>query len=257
MKTPFPGMNPWLEHPARWPDVHNSLIIAIRDALSPLVAPNYYVSVESQAYIVDLGEHQRLGRPDVSIVSPIGVLPRGGATTSEQTEINVQTVIVPTVDEVNHYYLEIREAGTHTLITAIEVLSPVNKRTGKGRESYLEKRHEILNSRTSFVEIDLLRAGEPMPLEFVKKPGDYRILVSPSWKRPSAQLVTFNLPAPIPDIGVPLSKGEEAPVLSLNQLVHDLYSRARFDIRIDYSEPAVPPLSAEQQAWANNLLPDA
>jgi len=39
-------MDPYLEHPALWPDVHNSLIAAIRDALVPLVAPRYYVVIE-------------------------------------------------------------------------------------------------------------------------------------------------------------------------------------------------------------------
>ena len=34
MKPLFPGMNPWLEHPTLWPDVHNSLITAIRDTLA-------------------------------------------------------------------------------------------------------------------------------------------------------------------------------------------------------------------------------
>ena len=29
MRPPFPGMDPWLEHPAIWPDVHNRLITAI------------------------------------------------------------------------------------------------------------------------------------------------------------------------------------------------------------------------------------
>ena len=39
MRPPFPGMDPWLEHPAIWPQVHNSLIAAIRDELTRRVAP--------------------------------------------------------------------------------------------------------------------------------------------------------------------------------------------------------------------------
>ena len=31
MPSPFPGMDPWLEAPRIWPDVHNSLIAALRD----------------------------------------------------------------------------------------------------------------------------------------------------------------------------------------------------------------------------------
>ena len=45
MRTPFPGMDPYLEHPALWPDVHNRLIAAISDALTPLLAPRYYIGL--------------------------------------------------------------------------------------------------------------------------------------------------------------------------------------------------------------------
>ncbi len=38
MRPPFPGMDPWLEHPAIWPDAQNSLITAIRDELAPRIA---------------------------------------------------------------------------------------------------------------------------------------------------------------------------------------------------------------------------
>ncbi|MCK4452049.1 MAG: DUF4058 family protein [Anaerolineae bacterium] len=30
MPSPFPGMDPYLEYPVRWPDVHHSLITYIR-----------------------------------------------------------------------------------------------------------------------------------------------------------------------------------------------------------------------------------
>ncbi len=48
MRPPFPGMDPWLENPTIWPDVHNSLIAAIRDVLAPVVQPRYFVGVESR-----------------------------------------------------------------------------------------------------------------------------------------------------------------------------------------------------------------
>ena len=52
MRPPFPGMDPWLEHPDLWPDVHNSLIMSIRDALAPLVIPRYFVGVESRTTVL-------------------------------------------------------------------------------------------------------------------------------------------------------------------------------------------------------------
>ena len=39
MPTPFPGMDPYLEHPDLWPDVHHGLIAALRDFLAPRLRP--------------------------------------------------------------------------------------------------------------------------------------------------------------------------------------------------------------------------
>jgi hypothetical protein len=33
MHSPFPGMDPYLEQPGRWPDVHHRLITAVCDQL--------------------------------------------------------------------------------------------------------------------------------------------------------------------------------------------------------------------------------
>jgi len=70
MPSPFPGMDPYLEHPSLWPDIHNSLIAAIRDELSPQVAPRYYVGLERRAYLFKPDDIVFVGRPDVSIVQP-------------------------------------------------------------------------------------------------------------------------------------------------------------------------------------------
>ncbi|NJL46340.1 MAG: DUF4058 family protein [Leptolyngbyaceae cyanobacterium SM2_5_2] len=35
MPSSFPGMNPDLEHPERWSTVHNRLIVALADVLTP------------------------------------------------------------------------------------------------------------------------------------------------------------------------------------------------------------------------------
>lgn len=45
MSSPFPGMNPYLENPELWPEVHSRLIIAIADAIAPQLRPKYRVAV--------------------------------------------------------------------------------------------------------------------------------------------------------------------------------------------------------------------
>ena len=64
-RSPFPGMDPWLEHPAWWPNVHQSLITYSRDALQHVVGDRYFVSIGERVY-VETSDHSYY--PDVSIV---------------------------------------------------------------------------------------------------------------------------------------------------------------------------------------------
>jgi hypothetical protein len=50
MLNPFPGMNPYLEHPELWHQVHNRLIVGIADTIAAQVAPKYFVSIEQRIY---------------------------------------------------------------------------------------------------------------------------------------------------------------------------------------------------------------
>lgn len=255
MKSPFPGMDPYLEHPTLWADVHDSLIAAIRDALVPLIAPKYFVGMQRFAYMLLAGDKTYLGKPDVMV----GLVERPLSTWTpalapEVENVGVLEVEVPMQEEVDESYLEVREVTSGKLITVVEILSPVNKSHPEGREEYTEKRNRILGSRTNLVEIDLLRGGQPMTMFGNSTKTDYRILVSSGWQRPRAQLYGFNLRQPIPDFPLPLLPKEEQPIVHLNKVVHDLYTRARFDLRLDYSASPVPPLSAEDGKWAANLV---
>ena len=73
MKSPFPGMDPYLEHPSLWPDVHNRLITAVADDLSARVAPRYYVGLERRTYLLKADDVVFIGRPDIAVASTTGV----------------------------------------------------------------------------------------------------------------------------------------------------------------------------------------
>jgi hypothetical protein len=45
-----------------------------------------------------------------------------------------------------------------------------------------------------------------------------------------------------PPFHIPLLPGDEEPLLDLGQVLHNLYDRARFDLRLYYEKPAVPPI---------------
>ncbi|MHC5775343.1 DUF4058 family protein [Nostoc sp.] len=50
MGNPFPGMNPYFGQSELWHQVHNRLIVAIADDLTPQIAPKYRVSIEERVY---------------------------------------------------------------------------------------------------------------------------------------------------------------------------------------------------------------
>ena len=55
MPCPFPGMDPYLEDPAVWPGLHDSLIVYTRDALQPLILPRYYVEIRERKLAPTVG----------------------------------------------------------------------------------------------------------------------------------------------------------------------------------------------------------
>lgn len=253
MPTPFPGMDPYLEQRGLWEQVHTRLIVAMADYLVPVVAPRFRVDIEQRVYLdlpyADPQPEDLVGKPDVMVLEGE---PTGGRPALARTIAGVSPLVaeLPLPDEVNERFLEVREVSSGAVITVIEVLSPSNKRPGTGRQEYQQKRLAVLGSRTHLVEVDLIRAGGPLPMRLQDgSPGDYRIVISRAYRRPRADVFAFSLRQPIPDFPVPLLRGETEPAVPLNQLLHDLYDRARYDLSIDYRRPAEPPLSSSDGEW--------
>jgi hypothetical protein len=168
-------------------------------------------------------------------------------------EVETRTYLEDGLDT-KERYLEVRDITTHDVITVIELLSPKNKRSGEGRASYEKKRSAILSSATHLVEIDLLRAGNPMPVLGNPSLSAYRILVSRSSQRPSAELYSIELWQPLPDLPIPLKTAQEALIISLQAILDGVYDRARYASRIDYSQaPPLPVLSELEQQWLKSL----
>jgi Protein of unknown function (DUF4058) len=253
MPSPFPGMNPYLEHPELWSEVHSRLIVAIADDLADHLSNQYRVAIEKRTYFSGEDESLLVGIPDVSVVSKQPESSPSSMTATLTPPVEPITVTLPMAEEVQERYLEIREVATGAVITAIEILSPKNKRTGEGRQAYERKRNQVLASLTHLVEIDLLRGGQPLPILGATK-SDYRIVVSRSDRRPSAQLYAFSVRQAIPSFSVPLKTVKEEPLLDLQAILGEVYERGRYHLAIDYTKPAQPPLMSENTAWAEGLL---
>ncbi len=259
MHIPFPGMDPYLERPALWHEVHTGLIVALQLHLAPLLPPHYRVAIEQRTYMTPFAPDDLVGLPDVSVLrekSDVAYAPALSITDSFSAPVVVR---VPMPEEQRERYLEVRDTQSGVVITVIELLSPSNKRPGEGRHKYEQKRMRVLGSLTHLVEIDLLRGGEPMPMRVQdrSRTGQYHILVSRADRRPNADLYLFTVRNPIPTFPLPLQRGDSEPTVDLGKLLHDLYERAYYERAIDYHKDPVPPLDADDVAWADALLRQA
>ena len=52
MTSPFPGMDPYLEHPGYWRDFHQSFIIYWRDWLADHLPDHYAVRIDERLGVV-------------------------------------------------------------------------------------------------------------------------------------------------------------------------------------------------------------
>ena len=248
MTPQLPGMNPYLENPELWSEVHSWLIVQLARSLNPLITPQYRAAVEKRVY----SDALLVGIPDVSVFERTAAPTRITGTITNTLSQPLQ-VTVPITEEVRESYLEIREVGTGTVVTVVEILSPKNKRSGEERVKYDAKRQKVLNSTAHLVEIDLLRVGEPKLIAGGIS-SDYRILVSRANRRPEAELYPFNLQDPIPLFPLLLRSGDEEPVVQLQKVLAQVYEDAVLELAIDYSKQPVPPISNRDFAWTQTLM---
>jgi len=258
MASPFLGMDPYLEQPAFWSPFHNRLMIAIANRISPQLRPQYYVEVETRSYMDTPESDLLIGIPDAVVLSSKTSESRKHSA-AEASNVAVrttpQTVTLPVPIEIKERYLEVREVGNDQVITAIEMLSPTNKKKGKGRDDYETKRAAVLSSASHFIEIDLLRSPSPFAILGAREIGEYYILVSRACHRPKAQFYPFTLRDVLPEFLLPLKEADEGIAVDLQSIFQEVCQQASYDLRIDYTCEAPPPsLSAENQSWVQELI---
>jgi hypothetical protein len=149
------------------------------------------------------------------------------------------------------------------VVTVIELLSPANKYAGPNRETYLTKQREVRASQTHLVEIDLLRKG-PHVLAVdewtvrAKWNYDYLICVNRA-RSPRYRFELYPIPLRqrLPRVRIPLADDDPDVRLDMQEVLSVTYQLGTYNSIIDYSKPCLPPLSPEQQAWADDLIRQA
>ncbi len=250
-------MDPYLEDPGLWPDVHHRLMSVASDILTEQLRPKYLVRIEERVYISDENDPGRkVIAPDLRITDRPGFGEQPFAPATGGLAIPEPLVVTTLIDsEINEAFLEVLDRERRQVVTVIEIVSPANKVVGaRGRDSYLQKRRQVMNSPSHWVEIDLLRAGEPTFSRELIPPHDYLAHVSRRQQRPDGQVWPIRLPQPLPVIGIPLRPEDPDAKLNLQQVLTTVYDRAGYDLEIDYRADAVVPLTGANAAWAIQML---
>jgi hypothetical protein len=258
MPGPFPGMDPYLEEPHRWPGVHLQLISEIQAGLNRVLLPRYFAAAEERVYVSDENDPGRaVLAPDVRIV-PTGSKkkPAGGRSgRAAALACEPVTVTLPRDEEIREPYLRVIEHGSQQVVTVIEVLSPANKvGRARGRIEYTARRSAALASDANWVEIDRLRAGEPVLARELYPECEYTVHVSRAAQRPKSVVWPIRLRQRLPAVPIPLKGPDPDAELDLQTVVAGAYERGAFAVRLDYTADPVPPLPPDLAKWATKLV---
>ncbi len=265
MRSPFPGMDPYIEAFGLWEDFHSKWIGEMERSLSSQVPDRYAVRTGERAYVAigagpDGDPHELL--PDVALTAsrlPDGAGSTFALTSASEVDPEAAPVLMEAVVEAEYreLFLEIHQVEPkRRLVTAIEVLSPSNKRPGtKGWRLYHRKRQDCLGGSVNFVELDLLRRGRRMPMASRWPESPYYLLVS---RRRQTRCTVWpaQFRRPLPGLCVPLAAPDPDITLALQPLVDAVYARSRYDRDIDYRQPLRPPLSPSDTSWLEEQLAD-
>lgn len=254
MPSPFPGMDPYLENPATWPDLHQRLIAYSAEALQPQLRPKYIARIGER---VELSSFRRAYIPDVLLIRSTPAL--YGEALAEGVLVADEPTTIGMLEEKRRVpFLEIIHHPGGEVVTLIEVLSPANK-TGEDREKYLRKQDDIRNSQVNLVEIDLLGEGEPTTLARlgrIGEPADWRYIVSVLRNQNDAKIEAYpvSLRQRLPRCRIPLLPEDDDAILDLPAVFTRCYDVGGYDLLIDYAQPPTVQLSPEDETWRITLL---
>ena len=127
MPSPFPGMDPYLEDPAYWPDFHATFINYWREELASRLPDHYEARLDEQVNLVQIpAEKTKRVRADVSVTRDAGVDSSPGVAVAVAT-LEPTTVPLLIEEEIRQTYIEILRRPDRTLVAVLELLSPAEK----------------------------------------------------------------------------------------------------------------------------------
>jgi Protein of unknown function (DUF4058) len=252
MASPFPGMDPYLEDPAFWPDFHHRFIDCWCEAIADELPDSYEARLDERVNLVQMSpEIIKLVYPDVSMSHAPAT---ARAALGAMSTLLLEPITIPHefLEEVRETRIEILHRPDRSLVAVLEMLSPTNK-TGDGFQEYRAKRKAILRQKVHLVELDFLLGGNRMPLLRSLPVGDYFVFVSRADNRPNCQVYSWPVRDPLPTIPIPLTAPDADVHVDLEKVFQATYKRGRYGRSLRYGQPPSAPLSEDDARWAMTL----
>lgn len=257
MKSPFPGLDPYLE--SFWSNVHTRMMTYIADQLQGQLPEGLWARVEESVTVDDFEQEiSRAAYPDIHISD-------GQSWTAEWKDeiggIAVAEPLVITDEPLTQRHIAIVDTRTGSpVVTAIEVLSPANKVGVVKRDEYRHKQTEYLRGGVNLVEIDLVRAGgyilsapeDRIPEE--QRDGSLISVYRVNSPVPEWEVYPVSLRLPLPAFRIPLRRGDTDIALDLQAILEQCYQNGSYHLGIDYTRPPSPPVAERDRGWMDGLL---
>ncbi len=258
MPGPFPGMDPYLESPRYWTGFHGFLIAEIAQSLNEGLPAGLAANAEERVYVAPW---DRQIVPDVHVTATDRVVSASQQRIAVLDRAMDHGVVIAYPEEEHESYIAIRSVDDwDEIVTIIEVLSPSNKREGgPGRDAYVTKQRDILDSSTNLVEIDLLRGGvhtAAPPRAQLERYGRWDCLVTAhrASKRWHFEYWLNRLPQPLPVVKTPLTRDLPDFDLDLQSAFGRAYDKGPYRRRVDYRIDPPGVLEQETLAWIDTWL---
>jgi hypothetical protein len=214
-------MDPFLEDEKLWPAFQHQLIGSLFQILLPNLVDRYRARVGQRHYL---------------------------------TEMPLFTSIIR--EEHVEEYIEIRQRADGRLITLVDVVSPTNKLTPRGRQAYLEKRRDARAHCASIVEIDLVMQGQPM-LDYSRDglpDWDYAVTVTRSTQPERYEIYTSTIQKRLPRFKLPLAVDDRDTVVDLQAAFSRCYEQGNFAAQVDYGKDPATIREADERRWIHDQL---
>jgi hypothetical protein len=202
-------------------------------------------------------QESRYFEPDIAIVE---IDSEDEAVNSGSVAVATQPVVVTFVPQAKRRrWVEILDtADSNRVVTAIEILSPGNKESGKLNQKYREKLDQYLDAGANIVEIDLLRSSRKRLVVTsdripTRRRAAYYVAICRARKPNRWMIYPMPLRDPLPTIPIPCRAKDDDVPLELQPIIDRIYLEGGHD-DLKYNQPPEPPFSKEDAKWAAGLI---